>query len=64
MKKPQTVIDDKGNVYIVPGQMTREEATVYFPNQPERLNPEDRCKRCNCVKEVPCRNCLLDKALD
>jgi hypothetical protein len=26
MKKPQTVTDDKGNIYIVPGRMTREEA--------------------------------------
>ena len=33
-------------------------------NQPERLNPENRCDRCGYPKEDPCRNCLLDKALE
>ena len=41
MKEPQTMTDDKENVYIVPGQMTRKEAEVYFPNQPERSKRED-----------------------
>ena len=30
MKDPQTVTDDKGNIYIVPGQMTREEAMKVY----------------------------------
>lgn len=33
-------------------------------DQPERLNPEDHCYRCNYPKEDNCQNCLLDKALD
>ena len=37
---------------------------IPFDDQPERLNPEDRCYRCGYTKEIPCRNCLLDKALD
>jgi hypothetical protein len=32
MKKAETVTDDKGNVYVVPGQMTREEAETLFPS--------------------------------
>ena len=50
MKKPETVTDDKGNIYIIPGQMTREEAEVHFPNQPERLNPENDETYCVCEK--------------
>lgn len=41
MKKAQTVTDSMGNIYIVPGQMTKEEAEVYFPSQPERSKRED-----------------------
>ena len=41
MKNAETVTDDKGNIYMIPGQMTREEAEVYFPNRPERSKRED-----------------------
>jgi len=36
-----------------------EDKLIY--DQPERLNPEDRCYKCNFPKESPCRNCLLDE---
>lgn len=40
MKKPKTAIDDKGNVCVAPGQMTRKEAEVYFPSQPCSSKPD------------------------
>jgi hypothetical protein len=62
MKKPEAVTDDKGNIYIVPGQMTREEAEVYFPNQPERSKREDVfvvkvSNECIAIDAIPSKEC-------
>lgn len=45
MKKAHTATDSKGNIYIVPGQMTREEAEAYFPVRPERDKKEFEMRR-------------------